>query len=144
MNSDILSYIPQRTPFIMISEVLSADEQHTTTSLLIEPNNIFVTNGCFTEPGIIENIAQTAGAGTGYMAIKNGKPTPIGYIASIQNINILELPRENEEIKTHISFLPSARNFHPVKGTVTVDGREIANCEMKIFVNPEQPNAPGE
>jgi 3-hydroxymyristoyl/3-hydroxydecanoyl-(acyl carrier protein) dehydratase len=141
MNSDILTYIPQRAPFIMIGEVVSADEHHTQTTLDIMADNLFVNNGFFTEPGLIENIAQTAGAGTGYMAKKNGRPTPMGYIAALQNINILELPRVNETITTDIIFQQVIRNFHQVTGKVTVGGKEIANCEIKIFVNPDQPNA---
>lgn len=137
MNQNILSYIPQRPPFIMISEVVSADEEHTLTTLDIKEDNLFAVNGFFTEPGLIENIAQTAGAGTGYMAIKNGLPTPMGYIAALKNINILELPAVNETISTHITFEQAMRNFHQVKGTVTAGGREIANCEIKIFVSPK-------
>lgn len=138
MSEEILSYIPQRAPFVMIGNVISADAQHTRTTLHLTDENIFVQGGQFTEPGLIENIAQTAGAGTGYMAIASGKPTPMGYIAALKNIVIEELPLVNETITTDIVFESVMRNFHQVKGTVTVNDRIIARCEMKIFVSTDK------
>ncbi len=134
------TYIPQRPPFVMISEVVSADEGLTQTTFTIPENNLFVVNGYFTEPGLIENMAQTAGAGTGYRAFHEGKPQPMGYIAALKNVNILALPKANETIVTEATFLQQSLSFHLVKGSVLSDGREIANCEFKIFVPTDQPD----
>ncbi|HMJ46203.1 MAG TPA: hypothetical protein VK498_02685, partial [Ferruginibacter sp.] len=62
----ILSYIPQRPPFVMVDKILSSGESSTRTSFIIHEKNIFVENGKFREPGLVENIAQTAAAGAGY------------------------------------------------------------------------------
>ena len=123
----------------MIGDVISADEKATLTTLTIAEDNLFVTNGLFTEPGLIENMAQTAGAGTGYRAKKEGKPQPKGYIAALKNVNILSLPKVNETIKTETIFMQTLLNFHLVKGRVMVGDTEIANCEFKIFVYTDQP-----
>jgi predicted hotdog family 3-hydroxylacyl-ACP dehydratase len=138
MDKEILDYIPQRPPFIMIGSVISADEKATQTTLEITEDNLFVANGFFTEPGLIENMAQTAGAGTGCRARKEGKPQPKGYIAALKNVNIFSLPRVNETIKTETIFLQTLLNFHLVKGSVMVGDTEIANCEFKIFVYTDQ------
>ncbi len=139
MNPEILNYIPQRAPFIMIGDVISADETATLTSLEITADNLFVSNGVFTEPGLIENMAQTAGAGTGYRAKKEGKPQPKGYIAALKSVNIIELPKVNDTITTETTFLQTLLSFHLVRGKVTVGDKEIANCEFKIFVYTDQP-----
>lgn len=138
MNTETLAYIPQRDPFFMIDEVIFAEGDITRTTLEITPGNLFVTNGHFTEPGLIENMAQTAGAGTGYRAIKGNKPTPMGYIAALKNVNILSLPKVNDTITTEAVFLQTMLNFHLVKGKVMVGDKEIANCEFKIFVTPDK------
>ena len=139
MNPEILSYIPQRHPFIMIGELISADETSTLTSLIIDADNLFVVDGVFTEPGLIENMAQTAGAGTGYKAKKEAKTQPKGYIAALKHVHILALPKVNETIKTEVTFVQNLLGFHLVKGRVTVNDTEIANCEFKIFVYTDQP-----
>ena len=125
----------------MIGDVISADEKHTVTTLTISPDNIMTENGFFTEGGLVENMAQTAGAGTGYMAIKNGKPMPMGYIAALKNVAIKALPKINDTIETEVTFGQIVMNFHQVNGRVLLAGNEIASCEFKIFVNPDQPAA---
>ncbi len=135
MSPDILNYLPQRPPFVMIGELLSADGIVTTSTYTIPEDNILVTNGLFTEPGLIENMAQTAGAGTGYHAKQNGLPTPLGYIAMIKNVQIASLPKVNDTITTIVNFEQAGLNFHHVKGKVLLNDREIACCEFKIFVS---------
>ena len=126
----------------MIDDVISADEKHTLTTFTIAPDNIMTENGFFTEGGLVENMAQTAGAGTGYMAMQRGKPTPMGYIAALKNVNIIALPKINDTIRTEVKFGQIVMNFHQVQGRVFSGDNEIANCEFKIFVNPDQPSAP--
>ena len=123
----------------MIGEVVAADERHTQTTFTITADNVLTNNGYFTEGGLIENMAQTAGAGTGYMAIHNNKPMPMGYIAMLKNVTITELPKVNDTIKTEVTFEQVLLNFHLVKGKVMNGDKEIASCEFKIFVNPEKP-----
>ena len=125
----------------MIDEIISVDAQHTITTFTIAPGNIMVENGFFTEGGLVENMAQTAGAGTGYIAMEGGKPTPMGYIAALKNLTVTALPKVNDTIRTEIHFGQTVMNFHQVKGRVLCGENEIASCEFKIFVNPEQPNA---
>lgn len=139
MNTEAQSYIPQRSPFVMIGTLISADETHTKTSFDIKADNLFVTDGRFSESGLVENMAQTAGAGTGYMIQQRGDATPIGFIAALKNVNIISLPLVDDTIVTEINFLQNLLGFHLVKGKVTIGEQEIANCEFKIFVNPEQP-----
>jgi 3-hydroxyacyl-[acyl-carrier-protein] dehydratase len=138
MNTKALSYIPQRAPFFMIDDVIYAEGNITRTTLHITADNLFTHNGHFTEPGLIENMAQTAGAGTGYRAIQENKPTPMGYIAALKNVSITSLPKVNDTITTEAVFLQNMLNFHLVKGTIKIGDQEIASCEFKIFVYPEK------
>ena len=140
MNKEALSYIPQRDPFFMIDDVIYAEGPITRTTLAILPGNLFAIDGRFTEPGLIENMAQTAGAGTGYRALKDNKPRPMGYIAALKHINILSLPYVNDIITTEAVFLQNLLNFHLVRARVTVGDKEIANCEFKIYVTPDNNN----
>lgn len=139
MNPEILSYLPQRPPFVMIGELLVADERHTQTTLTITEDNIMVNNGFFSESGMVENMAQTAGAGVGYRTLKEGRALQTGYIAALRNVHITSLPKVNDTIKTEITLEQTVLGFHLVKGTVTLEGKEIASCEFKIFVNSNKP-----
>jgi hypothetical protein len=65
---DTISLIPQRPPFVMIGSLLYNDEKVTRTTYRVSQQNIFVEHGLFREPGLLENIAQTAAARAGYIA----------------------------------------------------------------------------
>lgn len=141
MEQDILLYIPQRPPFVMIGELVHSDEKVTRTSYTIPADNLFTVNGRFTEPGLVENMAQTAGAGTGYKIREGGGELHLGYIAALKNLNILHLPAVNDTITTEITFQQKLLNFHFVYGKVTCGDKEIANCEFKIFEHADKPGA---
>ena|SRR5579872_1427639 len=139
MNTAAFSYIPQRPPFVMIGELISVDERQTITNFTIREDNIFVNNGIFSESGMIENMAQTAGAGVGYRIQMEGKPLQIGYIAALKNIQIHALPKVNDTITTEITMQQKVLSFHLVNGKVMCGDKEMATCEFKIFVNSTQP-----
>ena len=141
MSDKILTYIPQRPPFVMVGELVSTDEKITKTTFTIPADNLFVVNGHFTESGLLENMAQTAAACTGYKANTEGKPAPVGYFAALKNTKITELPKVNETITTEIIFQQVLLNFHLVTGRVMLGDKEIASTEFKIFLNPDQSEA---
>ncbi|UCG27304.1 MAG: hydroxymyristoyl-ACP dehydratase, partial [Bacteroidales bacterium] len=80
---DILNYIPQRHPMIMIDQIVDVTESGITTKFLIHPENIFYHNGYFREPGIVENIAQTAAARVGYVCERENRNIPLGFIGAV-------------------------------------------------------------
>src|SRR5688500_4930876 len=91
----IIRYIPQRHPMVMIDDLLEASDTHAVTQLKINADNIFVEDHCLAEPGLVENIAQTAAAHVGYQCAQKQIPVPIGYIAAVKNLEIVRLPELN-------------------------------------------------
>ncbi len=139
MNDEVQLYIPQRPPFVMATSLVAVDDRMARTTFTIPADNLFIKNGYFTESGMIENMAQTAGSSVGYKSNKAGKPTPIGFFAALKNINILSLPKAGDTITTEIQFQQTMLNFHIITGKIMLDGKEIANGEFKIFESPEAP-----
>jgi len=101
-SHNILSYIPQRTPFVMVDEILEVSETSTRSKFLIRPENIFIEKGYFKEPGLVENIAQTAAARAGYIAHTENKPVRVGYIGAIKNLQVFFFPKTGDELITEI------------------------------------------
>lgn len=131
----ILSLIPQRPPFVMVDNILISDETKTISVFKICKENIFIENGKLKEPGLVENIAQTAAAHAGYKAQKDNKAVQLGYIAAIKNLSIKSLPKINDEIITEISIENQIFNVSLVYGKITCNDQLIAQCEMKIFIS---------
>ncbi|MBO9727699.1 MAG: 3-hydroxyacyl-ACP dehydratase [Chitinophaga sp.] len=135
-TDDITAYIPQRTPIVMISGILEVNGPLTRTGLHIAPDNIFVENGVLTAPGLMENIAQTAAARVGYIAKQENSPVPLGFIGAVKDLEILELPPAGQMIETTTEIGGEVFNATMVTGKVMFEGRIMAQCEMKIFINP--------
>lgn len=132
---NILALIPQRPPFVMIDKLVSVNETVTNTSFNIKPDNIFVENGLFKEPGLVENIAQTAAANAGYISFTQNKPVQVGYIGSVNSLQIFDLPKAGDEIITEITKENQIFEVTLISGKITCNGHLIAQCKMKIFIN---------
>jgi predicted hotdog family 3-hydroxylacyl-ACP dehydratase len=133
-EKNILAYIPQRPPFVMIDALIFADEKISRSVLSITEENIFVKDGMLTEPGLVENIAQTAAAGIGYICGMGDRPVPLGYIASIQNLEIFALPVVNESIETEVITERQILDVTVISGKIFCNNEVLAHCSMKIFI----------
>jgi len=134
MSNSILQYIPQRAPFVMVDTLLLADDTNTITSFTVPENNPMVEDGYFTASGLVENMAQSAAAGTGYKAHQSGQPTPIGFIGALKNLTIKRLPKVNDILTTTIHFGMQVMNAQIIQASISENGTEIAICELKIFL----------
>ena len=136
MNSgdeNIIELIPQKHPMVMIDKLIYSDNKRTETSFFIKEDNIFCENGVFCEPGLIENIAQTAAARQGFLVKKGKSDVLIGYIGAIKNLKINFLPKINTEINTEIIIENEILGVTIIYGKVKCNDKVAAECEMKIF-----------
>ena len=133
-RSEMINYIPQRAPFIAVHEILQVTDEFAETQFEVLPESIFVTNGLFGEPGLLENIAQTAAAQMGYVCKKKGLSVPLGYIASIKNISVFSLPSIGSKLMTSIQVTNRVLSVILLEGTVRLKGAIVCQCEMRIFV----------
>ncbi len=132
---NIETLIPQRPPFVMIGKLLNFTDTTTTTGFSIEPDNIFVENGLFKEPGLVENIAQTAAARAGYVSKTENKPVLVGYIGAVNNLQVFMLPKTGDELITEITIENQIFDVTLISGKITCNGQPVAQCKMKIFIN---------
>jgi len=137
-KQEILTLIPQKPPMTMVDGLILSDKTQTVSTLTIEPDNIFVENGIFAEPGIIENIAQTAALRSGYEAAIGDKEPIVGYIGSVKKMKIYSMPMVGQTLKTKLTILMEMENILVVKGETSVNNIIIAQGEMNIFLQQKQ------
>jgi predicted hotdog family 3-hydroxylacyl-ACP dehydratase len=131
---DILELIPQRAPFVMITKLVDVREQSATSSFRILEDNIFVYNGQFQESGLIENIAQTAAAMSGYMAKVSGKVAEKGFLGGVKNLRVYYLPDVDTNLATEVTLENQVMNVNLIKGVIRQGDKLVAECEMKVFL----------
>lgn len=126
--------IPQKPPMVMIDRLVEVVDKTTVTSFLIREDNVFCENGAFREPGLIENMAQTAAAGVGSKPGNTGVEAPLGFIGGIRNLKIHAFPKVGQEITTTVTVEHEVFEASVVQGKVFCDGEIVAECELKIFL----------
>lgn len=133
--TDITHLIPQKTPFVMVDTLVEFSPENLVSNFRVLKANIFIENGHLSEPGLVENMAQSVALHTGYDYFLKGEAAPVGYIGSIKSIAINQLPKVDENIKTKVSIL------HEFMGVTMVEiqvfnqkNEEIARSEMKTII----------
>jgi predicted hotdog family 3-hydroxylacyl-ACP dehydratase len=124
--------IPQRPPMVLIDSLVYAEEKTAGGRLFIRETNLFCHKGYFQESGMVEFIAQTAAAFTGYQQLKAGKPVKLGYIGSVKNLVINHLPAVNTEIESEVIVDSEVLGYTIITGRVRQEGRLLSECEMRI------------
>ena len=136
---DIHELLPQQEPFVMISSLVRFDMQTTVTETIVSADNLFVEDGVFTAPGIVENIAQTCAARIGYVnkyILKKG--IQLGFIGAIRDLKVKDLPKVGDTITTSISVIDSVFGMTLVDAVVLNNGAEVASAQMKIAVKESE------
>jgi len=118
----------------MIDTLNYCEGNITKTTFRIEASNIFVKDGVLHEPGIIENIAQTAAAKAGYEVKKLGREPLLGFIGAIKDLKIHNLPKAGDLLETTVTIKNEVMGVTIIEGISTCNGHKIAECEMKIFI----------
>ncbi|SDG00609.1 Predicted 3-hydroxylacyl-ACP dehydratase, HotDog domain [Bacteroidales bacterium KHT7] len=136
---DIHELLPQQEPFVMISSLVRFDMQTTVTETIVSADNMFVEDGVFTAPGIVENIAQTCAARIGYVnkyILKKG--IQLGFIGAIRDLKVKQLPKVGDTITTSISVIDSVFGMTLVDAVVLNNGAEVVSAQMKIAVKESE------
>lgn len=119
---------------VMVDRLVSAEGLSTTTAFRIREETLFVEDGFFREPGLIENMARTAAVRTGAKPGVAGGTPPIGVIGGIRNLEIFGFPAVGEEITTTVIVLHDVFNATIADARVMLGDRLLARCELKIFL----------
>jgi|SRR5450631_4260732 len=127
--------IPQKPPFVLVDKLLFVDANTSLCSFVIPEGNIFVKNGYYSTPGMVESMAQTAAAGTGYLFNKENKPVPVGYLGAVQKLEVFDWPPVKAEITMEVKRITNVLQVSLVSGIVKYKESILATCEMKIFIN---------
>ena len=119
---------------VMVDRIVEINDMTTVTAFLIRADNVFVDNGLFREPGLIENIAQSAAAGMEARSGEAGEEPKSGYIGAVRDLKISSLPKAGDEITTTITVTHQVFNAIVVSGQIRLNSEVIAECELRIFI----------
>lgn len=126
--------IPQKWPFVMVSEILEYSESHLVSGFTPDNENIFAECGIFSAAGLLEHQAQSVALHTGYQYYLKNLEAPTGYIGAVKFFEISRLPVIGEKIQTKIEILSEMMGVTLVKISSEILGKPIAHSEMKTVL----------
>lgn len=126
--------LPQKEPFVMVDHLLKYSKETITTGFPINTNNLFIEDGVFNESGMIENIAQSVALHTSYDYYLQQEEAPVGYIGTINNIQLFKRPKPNDYLITKIKILQEFMGITLVEGEVICNDEVLLKGKMKTFI----------
>jgi predicted hotdog family 3-hydroxylacyl-ACP dehydratase len=142
-EENIMELIPHRYPMVLIDCIVECDEKMAVSQLTIRRDNPFLDRRGFSTAGMMEAIAQTAAARTGYLLkarpAGSDKIIPIGVIGSIKNFKMYDQPPVGALITTTVIVEHEVLQATVIKGKVEMNGKLMAESDMQIFLTNEQP-----
>ena len=156
---DVLDLLPHRQPFIMIDKLTHFDLKSAKTVFTVRNDNLFCCDGVMEEAGLVENIAQTCAARTGFKQIKqqvevndivpaNSNHTiekvKIGVIGMINMLEMKRCPLVGEVLETSMDIEEEFFSTTLVCSEVKIGDETIATCRMKLFLTDKTPGENGE
>lgn len=139
-RNDIINYIPQRSPFVMVDNLVEASAQGATTQFEVLGDNVLVQDEFFSEAGLVENVAQTAAAQAGYYAYVHKQPAPMGFIANVKDLKVYKLPQVGSLLTTTVKVVNQVFDMTLCLGEVKSKDEVVCQCEIRVFVKPPSSN----
>ena len=96
-KSQVENLLPQKAPFAMV-ETLLEKENELFSTLMITADNLLVEQGCFSEAGLLEFMAQSIAVFSAYHSTEQEKEVQMGFIGAIKKAEILSLPKVGTQI----------------------------------------------
>ena len=164
---NVLELLPQRPPFIMVDRLVYYEPHTARTVFTVRGDNMFCMNGVVEEALLVENIAQTCAARTGFKqllentprhceaspqrwgsnpvshiinTLRSPLPIKIGVIAMIQSMDIGRRPLVGETLETTMVIEEEVFSTTLVSSEVKVGDETIASCRMKLVLTDNTPN----
>ena len=154
---NVFDLLPQRPPFIMIDKLTYFDPVSAKTIFKIREDNLFCKDGVMEETGLIENIAQTCAAHTGFKQRPENDSseisevagptsnTPcdkikIGVIVMINSLEIKRCPLAGEVLETLMRIEEEFFSTIGVQSEVHTGDETIAICKMKLLLTDKTPD----
>lgn len=135
---EVYKLIPQRPPMVMIDSFDGFVGEISLTSLKVTNTNILCCNEEFSESGIIEHIAQSTAARVGFISITNNKEIPLGFIGSVDKLQIIRKPKNGETLFTRIKVIQHVFGITLIGAEVYSNDELIAKGNMKIFLQEDE------
>lgn len=135
-GEEIKQLIAQRDPILMVDALVDVEGDVCHTQLTVRENNFFLEadDHLLSEPGLIEHLAQSAGALMGHRSLEQGvRQVPAGYLGEVKKFHCYRRPGLGEVLETTVTLVATVNNVTTVTGEVKVGDELVADSQIKVI-----------
>lgn len=136
-DENLWKLIPQRAPIIMVTTLERYDDTKLLSTFLVKEGGMFVEQHHLAESGLLEHMAQSVALYTGYRYFLRDEEAPMGYIGSLQNVEIHRLPLIGETVFTEVNVMQEFMGVTLVEVETKLDEVLIARSRIKTVIAPQ-------
>jgi 3-hydroxyacyl-[acyl-carrier-protein] dehydratase len=132
---EVLSLIPQRSPFLFIDKIISKEDKKIVTQKFVSPEEDFFKGhfpGNPIMPGVLlsEATFQSAAA---LMALRNGSMKgKTAVVTRINSTKFKNLVRPNDLLMIEVELTDELENACYLKGSIKVNGKTVMSNEFAV------------
>jgi len=131
---DVEPLIPHKKPMIMIDGYCKIDDKRAFSEKTFSADDYAVGRGFVMESILIECLAQTVAAHSGYNAVvEKNSPPGQGMLVTVDAFEFYERVPPTATITIHIEQRDQFGSFTMYRGTVSRMGRPVAKGDIKVF-----------
>lgn len=127
---DIKKVIPHREPFLLLDEIIEADQNHADAVYTFRPDNPVFSGHFPTDPIVPGVLLLECMAQAGAYCLLSFCPGRNAYMTKIDNAKFKRPVRPGEQLKIHAEARTGLLNILKSYATVTVNGELAAECEI--------------
>lgn len=128
--------LPHRRPMLLVSEIVSFDDQSARTRSIVAPHWPMVDSKGANALILVELVAQTAGINNGWELVKRdgSGADSRGWIVGIKSASFqVDLLPIGTTIEVESVNQFAYDNFREIKGVATIGGREAAEVTLQLM-----------
>ena len=141
----IQQLLPHRYPFLLVDRVIELVPDKSVVALKNVTINEPFFQGHFpghpVMPGvlIVEAMAQTAGLLTQISSrLKGNTGSPLFYLAKVDNARFNAIVAPGDQLRLEVTLKRLLRSMGIFEAKATVDGKEVASCELMCAARSEK------
>ena len=132
--------IPHQKPMCLVDRLLEFKDQSGTVEARVLPGQVLVDDdGRLETLAVAEMIAQAYAAVKGYDDRLAGRPVKQGFLVGIRKIQFHQAVFAGDHLRIHVITVGSIAGFAVVEGVVTRKNDIIAEGQIKLWVNEDEP-----
>ena len=135
---DVLARLPHRPPILLLADAwveagraeAGRAEAGRARATLRAPDAFVARGGVWSEPLLVEAVAQTAGC-------LRPPDSPPGYLVGVRNFTVRRRPGLDEPLEVHVEVVRDLPPLTVLEGRVTTGTDEVASGHVKCFAPAE-------